>query len=150
LDQRELEEGENMTPQIEGAIRTASIHIAIFSPRYAESSWCLKELVMMLKSGSTIIPVFYHVSPSELRWTRGEDGLYARALRILRCILLCKLDENGVYARALCMLAKKTTVDARTNQRKPRHEPNTLEEWRKSLSAVAEKSGFELNACNDG
>jgi len=39
--------------------RTASIHIAIFSPRYAESTWCLNELVLMLESRSTIIPVFY-------------------------------------------------------------------------------------------
>jgi hypothetical protein len=51
LDQQELQEGENMTPQIEGAIRTASVHVAIFSPRYAESSWCLKELEQMLESG---------------------------------------------------------------------------------------------------
>ena len=31
LDQSELQEGENITPQIEGAIETASVHVAIFS-----------------------------------------------------------------------------------------------------------------------
>nr|ABR18194.1 unknown [Picea sitchensis] len=127
LDQQELERGENMTPQIEGAIRTASIHIAIFSPTYAESSWCLKELVMMLESGSTIIPVFYHVRPCELRWTRGGNG-----------------DGDGVYARALCTLEKKRTFD----QEKPRHDSNTIEKWRNALSNVAERSGFELTAYN--
>lgn len=30
LDKEELQEGENMTPQIKEAIRTASVHVAIF------------------------------------------------------------------------------------------------------------------------
>lgn len=96
LDEQELQEGENITPQIESAIRTASVHIAIFSPGYADSRWCLDELVLMLesrsKSRSTIIPVFYGVQPSELRWTRGK---------------------NGVYARSLCVLEEKKTSDGR-------------------------------------
>jgi len=70
--------GESLSPQIEGAIRTASVHIAIFSPRYAESRWCLDELVLIRKSGATIILVFYDVKPYELRWT----GRYAQALTI--------------------------------------------------------------------
>jgi hypothetical protein len=148
LDQQELQEGENLTSQIEGAIRTASVHIAIFSPRYAESSWCLKELVLMLESGSTIIPVFYYVHPWELRWTRGEDEVYARALSIIRCILLCTRDDNGVYARSLRMLERKATFDPQTNKKKPRHDSNTIGKWRNALSIVADTSGVDLNACN--
>eukprot|EP00253_Pinus_taeda_P007588 PITA_07588 len=55
LDQPELQRGEKIDPQIEGAIATASVHVAIFSPGYAESRWCLDELVSMLTSGATII-----------------------------------------------------------------------------------------------
>jgi hypothetical protein len=76
LDREELQAGDYLTPQIEGAIRSASVHVTIFSPRYAESKWCMDELVLILKSGVTIIPVFYNVKPSELRWT----GRYAQAL----------------------------------------------------------------------
>eukprot|EP00253_Pinus_taeda_P001683 PITA_01683 len=76
LDEKELEGGEELDPQIEGAIRTACVHVAIFSPNYAQSRWCLHELVLMreqmLKSGSTIIPVFYKVEPAEVRWASGE------------------------------------------------------------------------------
>eukprot|EP00253_Pinus_taeda_P019593 PITA_19593 len=76
LDEKELERGEELDPQIEGAIRTACVHVAIFSPNYAQSRWCLHELVLMreqmLKSGSTIIPVFYKVEPAEVRWASGE------------------------------------------------------------------------------
>lgn len=122
LDAEELQGGDNLTPQIEGAIRTASVHIAILSPRYAESSWCLNELVQMLESGKTIIPVFYNVNPSELRWTWNGDG---------------------VYAQALHNLEKKRTFDSQ-----PRYAPGIIEKWRQVLSVVSEISGFELKACD--
>nr|ACN40032.1 unknown [Picea sitchensis] len=151
LDKPEMQEGEPITPQIKRAIRTASVHIAIFSKGYADSTWCLDELLDMLdtvKSGSAILPVFYNVQPSDLRWTRGGDTVYARVLSIFLCILLCTRGENGVYARALRKLQKKTTLDSVTNKKKPRHDSDTIEKWRKALSDVSLISGFELNACN--
>eukprot|EP00253_Pinus_taeda_P026710 PITA_26710 len=120
LDQSEMKEGEKITSQIEGAIRSASIHVAIFSPRYAESQWCLNELVLMRESGSTIIPVFYHVNPSELKRT------------------------NGLYAKALHNLENK-----KTHEEKLRYDSTTIENWRNALFDVAGISGFELEACND-
>lgn len=123
LDQEELQEGENITPQIESAIRTASVHIAIFSPRYAESNWCLNELLLMLKSGSTILPIFYGVKPSHLRWTER--------------------NKNGVYARALRVLQEKKQFNSR-----PRYGSKTIKKWRKALSDVAEISGFDLQTYN--
>ena len=120
LDERELREGENITPQIESAIRTSTVHIAIFSPGYANSKWCLDELILMVESmsnfKSTIIPVFYGVKPAELRWTQGG---------------------KGIYAQALSELQEKKNVDGR-----PRYDSNTLEKWRKALSDVAEIKGF--------
>jgi len=78
-----MQAGQNSTCQIEGAITTASVHIAIFSRGYAESQWCLDELWLMLKSKATVIPVFFHVKPSDLRIrSSGTDGVYAEALRI--------------------------------------------------------------------
>lgn len=78
LDREVLEKGDFLHPQIERAITTASFHITIFSPTYAASKWCLDELVSILKSGATIIPIFYNVDPSELRW----NGRYAQAMSI--------------------------------------------------------------------
>ena len=62
LDIEELLEGDKLNSQSESAIRTAAVQIAIFSPGYALSSWCLNELLYMfemLERGSTILPVFY-------------------------------------------------------------------------------------------
>jgi len=83
LDKHELQKGVKVKPQIEEAIQTAPLHIAVLSPRYAESSWCLNELVLMLESRKRILPVFYGVKPSDLRRTRGGDGVYARSLDVL-------------------------------------------------------------------
>ena len=121
LDYQELQEGEDLTCQIKGAIRTASIHVAIFSPTYADSNWCLDELVFMLESGAPIILVFHNVKPVDLRWTQGE----------------------GVYAESLRNLEKKRAYDSQ-----PRYNSETIEIWRSALSRAADISGLDLKACN--
>lgn len=113
--------GDTITSQIQDAIKTASVHVAIFSPRYAESSWCLDELHLMVESGKPIISVFYGVQPTELRWTHGE----------------------GVYAQALGNHEKKRTYDSQ-----PRYDSTTIENWRTALSTVAGMNGLELDKFN--
>lgn len=77
-----MQVGYEILSQIKAAIKVAKVHIAIFSPNYAASDWCLNELVDMKNSGAKIIPVFYNVKPSMVRWT-GKDavGTYAECLR---------------------------------------------------------------------
>lgn len=127
LDKPEMQPGDSLTSQIESAVRTASVHVAVFSPGYAESSWCLNELLLMLESGKTIIPVFYHVTPAELRRTQGKPGKYADALQ--------KLSE-------------KKTYDPQSREWMSRYNSTTIEEWRNGLSRVSEISGFELEMFN--
>jgi len=122
-NQRELQGGDNSR----AALKEAKVHIAIFSTGYANSSQCLNELVQMLESGSTVIPVFYNVSPSDLRWTK---------------------EGNGVYAQALSMLQGKKTTDSETHEEKALYCSNTIGKWRKALFDVAGKSGFVLDAYN--
>ncbi|GLJ34254.1 hypothetical protein SUGI_0688450 [Cryptomeria japonica] len=77
--EEELELGDSIPDEIQEAMRTAALHIAIFSERYAESPWCLAELSYMLKTGTPILPVFYHVKPVDLRWVGKGKGPYATA-----------------------------------------------------------------------
>lgn len=126
LDKDELQAGEKLTSQIEGAIRSASVHVAIFSSGYADSVWCLNELLEMLESKSPIIPVFYKdVEPADLRWT---------------------LDKKRTYAQALEKLEKKTSPDPITQELKLRYASPTIEKWRDALYRVSMLSGFELAA----
>ncbi|KAH0909882.1 hypothetical protein HID58_033203 [Brassica napus] len=59
-------------------IEASKIALAIFSSRYAESSWCMDELVKMKKcvdNGSLqVIPIFYKVRASDVNRKTGEFG----------------------------------------------------------------------------
>ncbi|XP_059072403.1 probable 2' cyclic ADP-D-ribose synthase BdTIR [Cryptomeria japonica] len=72
LDKPEFELGNSIPSKILEAICTSFLHVAILSPGYAESTWCLEELSLMLKTGQTIIPVFYNVNPSDIHWISKE------------------------------------------------------------------------------
>ncbi|GLJ36471.1 hypothetical protein SUGI_0732360 [Cryptomeria japonica] len=63
--------------EIEEAMRSPSLHIAIFSQNYAQSPWCLAELSFIFKTGKQIVPIFYHVQPDDVRYAKG---VYADAL----------------------------------------------------------------------
>lgn len=80
LDLPELQLGGRSDVNIEAAIRSASVHVAILSEGYVESNWCLNELVQMLETRARIIPVFFNVKPSDFRWTQLEKGRYAEAV----------------------------------------------------------------------
>jgi hypothetical protein len=78
LDKPDLEKGLDGQEKIYEALGCASVHVAIFSKDYAASDFCLNELCAMLESKKLIIPVFYDVSPSDLR-CENPDGPYTKA-----------------------------------------------------------------------
>ncbi|XP_010481618.1 PREDICTED: disease resistance protein LAZ5-like [Camelina sativa] len=60
-------------------IEQSEIALSIFSSKYAESKWCLDELVKITeqvqKGKLRIIPVFFNVTPEEVKEQKGEFGL---------------------------------------------------------------------------
>jgi hypothetical protein len=73
-----LERGENISPALLKAIEESRISVIILSQNYASSSWCLDELAMILEcketKGQIVLPVFYKVDPSEVRYQRNSFG----------------------------------------------------------------------------
>ncbi|KAL3745751.1 hypothetical protein ACJRO7_014810 [Eucalyptus globulus] len=80
-DDEDLRVGEEIGPDLLGAIEQSKISIPIFSKSYASSKWCLKELAQMVecrkRKGQVIMPIFYYVEPSEVR---NQTGGYGAAL----------------------------------------------------------------------
>ena len=78
VDDDELERGRYISPQLVEAIENSTCSIVILSPNYASSTWCLDELVKILecmtKRGQIVIPIFYHVDPSDVRKQTGTFG----------------------------------------------------------------------------
>ncbi|KAL3745744.1 hypothetical protein ACJRO7_014805 [Eucalyptus globulus] len=77
-DDEDLHVGEEIGPDLLGAIEQSKISIPIFSKSYASSKRCLKELAQMVecrkRKGQIIMPIFYHVEPSEVRYQTGGYG----------------------------------------------------------------------------
>ncbi|XP_035546629.1 disease resistance protein RUN1-like [Juglans regia] len=73
-----LERGEEISPALFKAIEGSMISIIVLSKNYAESRWCLDELLKILDCKETmkqiVLPIFYHVDPSEVRHQNGIFG----------------------------------------------------------------------------
>jgi len=81
IDDSEVRTGDEISSSLSNAIRSSSLSIIIFSQNYASSSWCLNELLEILECYETtqtrrqiILPIFYHVSPSDIRKQSGTYG----------------------------------------------------------------------------
>ncbi|XP_006358559.1 TMV resistance protein N-like [Solanum tuberosum] len=71
----ESRRGENINSE---SIQESKMCIIVFSQNYASSGWCLDQLVSILerkmKFACMILPIFYHVDPSNLRKLKGSIG----------------------------------------------------------------------------
>ena len=76
IDEDRLEKGDEIQSTLSKAIEESKIIVVIFSENYASSSWCLTELAHILRckeeNKQLVVPVFYHVDPSEVREQRNS------------------------------------------------------------------------------
>lgn len=66
LDNMSMRPGDRLEERIGSAIRECTVAVAIFSPSYCDSEYCLRELAMLVESRKAIIPIFYDIKPSDL------------------------------------------------------------------------------------
>ncbi|XP_052206826.1 TIR-only protein-like [Diospyros lotus] len=67
LYSKNMKPGDKLPEKIDRAILGCKIGVAVFSPRYCESHFCLRELAMIMESRKKVIPIFCDVKPSKLR-----------------------------------------------------------------------------------
>ncbi|KDO42841.1 hypothetical protein CISIN_1g048539mg, partial [Citrus sinensis] len=79
--------GDEISLALLNAIEASKISIVIFSKNYASSKWCLDELVKILEckncNGQMVVPVFYHVHPSDVRNQTGSFAKLEKKLKML-------------------------------------------------------------------
>ncbi|GJT56114.1 Toll/interleukin-1 receptor domain-containing protein [Tanacetum coccineum] len=121
LDDKEIETGLYLKPELESAIRASRASIIVLSKNYASSTWCLNELVLILeqhrKFNQIVIPIFYHVDPSDVRKQQNSFG-----------------DA---------MADHKQKMEAETNAEKKNEWAQKMEIWKNSLTHVANLKGKE-------
>ena len=62
-----MKPGDKLFDHIDKAILGCKVGVAVFSPSYCESYFCLHELALLIESKKRIVPIFYDVKPSELQ-----------------------------------------------------------------------------------
>ncbi|XP_076888621.1 TMV resistance protein N-like [Bidens hawaiensis] len=74
-DDRSLEIGNFIAPVLLEAIEASRFAVVILSSKFATSKWCLEEITKVVdcmeRDKLIVIPVFYHVSPSDVRHQRN-------------------------------------------------------------------------------
>lgn len=128
--------------------------IVVLSENYASSRWCLEELVKILeckrKKGQRVIPIFYNIDPSDVRYQRGKIG---KAMAKHERNLKENMEEEQIWRDALTKAANLCGWDS-SNQEKfgeamAKHERNSKEKmervqiWRDALTEVANLSGWD-------
>ncbi|XP_061342222.1 disease resistance protein RUN1-like [Gastrolobium bilobum] len=76
-----LKSGDQIVSSILDAVQESRISIVVLSENYADSGWCLSELVKILdctkEKNQLVLPIFYDVDPSDVR---RQTGTYEHAM----------------------------------------------------------------------
>ncbi|KAG6673343.1 hypothetical protein I3842_16G107400 [Carya illinoinensis] len=118
-----LPRGEEISEILLKAIESSRISIVVLSKKYASSTWCLDELIKILECKNTkhqkVLPVFYDVSPAEVRHQRESFG---EALAKLKD----RLKDEMKVQRWKKALKEVTTLSGFTLE--DRNEPEIIQE----------------------
>ena len=75
-DDESLERGKTISTEFLNAIEKSKFAVIVLSRNYGSSSWCLDELVKIVKckeeTRQIVLPIFYGVDPSDVQNQRGS------------------------------------------------------------------------------
>ncbi|XP_040364322.1 TMV resistance protein N-like [Rosa chinensis] len=116
IDDESLERGSTIGPSLFTAIQDSSIALVVLSKNFASSSWCLDELSKIIQCKverrQIVIPIFYKVSPSDVRYQNGSFQLRTVEVREHEEVYGDK-DQLKVWSDALRRVSHLSGYDSR-------------------------------------
>nr|GEY70177.1 zinc finger, CCHC-type [Tanacetum cinerariifolium] len=125
-DDEECETGKPLKPALEEAIKNSRASLIVISTTYASSTWCLDELVSILKQlrdiSHIVFPIFYCVQPTDVRSQKESFSV--------------SMEEH------------KQKMEAETDVQKKSEWAQKIEKWKDALTEVANLKGhtYEYDA----
>ncbi|EOY03846.1 Leucine-rich repeat-containing protein, putative [Theobroma cacao] len=122
IDSKELPRGEEISSALLNAIQESTISAIVFSKNYASSSWCLEELSKIMEfkdtKGLLVVPIFYHVDPSDVRkQTESFQQAFAEHEKN-------RIDKVQKWRHALTQAGNLSGFHIKKDE----HEPTVIEE----------------------
>nr|XP_028965630.1 TMV resistance protein N-like [Malus domestica] len=139
-----LKPGDEIGPTLLKAIKKSRLSVIIFSKNYASSTWCLSELVHILKcrkkKGQMVVPIFYDINPSDVR---KQEGSYADAFAQLEKRFKDGMGKVRKWRKALRTAANISGFD---NSNKKRTEADLIEKLVEDISTkLKRETSYDLN-----
>ncbi|XP_050104706.1 disease resistance protein RUN1-like [Malus sylvestris] len=137
-----LKKGDEIGPALLEVIEKSRLLMIIFSKNYASSTWCLIELVHILKCkkkyGHMVVPVFYDINPSDVR---KQKGSYAGAFAELE-----KGDSIGKVRKWRKALRTAANLSGFDNLNKKGTDAYFIEEVVEDISTkLKRETSYDLN-----
>ncbi|XP_043816788.1 disease resistance protein RPV1 [Manihot esculenta] len=144
----DLRKGEEISPALLETIKDSYVSIVVFSQNYADSPWCLDELVKILECKGNleglVLPIFYNVDPTDVQDLIGDFGEAFAVAKHGEEVKGC-LDKVDKWRRALTAISNLSGWDSR----KIKSESKLVEEiandvWEK-LSLISSSDSYNDN-----
>ncbi|XP_062075966.1 TMV resistance protein N-like [Humulus lupulus] len=143
LDEVTLRRGDQISPALLQAIRQSKISVIVFSENYADSPWCLDELVRIMECkeihGQKVVPVFYHVDPS---CVRNQKGTYEAAFVELEQRFKDKMEKVQEWRTALTKAANLSGWNTHQIRSESKLIKTLVEDIINKLKSMFSSSGF--------
>ncbi|XP_024959110.1 TMV resistance protein N-like isoform X5 [Cynara cardunculus var. scolymus] len=101
-----LRRGKPISSELLKAIEESRFAVVVFSENYAYSCWCLDELAKTMecqdRMGQKVLPVFYHVDPSDVRGLKRD---FATAFKQHELKFSEEMDKVNKWRKALAAVA---------------------------------------------
>ncbi|XP_030497361.2 disease resistance protein RPV1 isoform X1 [Cannabis sativa] len=146
IDHQKRFEGiiDDVSATVIDAIQNAKVSIIIFSKNYASSSWCLNELVHIMKChkelNQIVLPIFYEVDPSHIR---KQGGDFTEAFRKYEQEFNDRLDMVAKWRTALTMAANLSGWSSQGTRHEAKLIKQIVEDVISKLGRLSSSNGFK-------